>query len=193
MLSTLLVFVYCHITRAKHKTIASCFFLKTTIVHFYFIPEGGSNKYAVKGCSEILTEAESDYDYIICACGTGTTLAGIISTAPKTVKIIGVSVLKGHFMTDHIASLLNKYFPNPVFTNWEIIENDPLGGYGKYPAPLLDFIKKFNIDYNILLDPIYTGKMMHSIYSLIEKKHFPPNSKVLCIHTGGIQGWGGVI
>ena len=54
------------------------------------------------------------------------------------------------------------------------------------------FMNKFNEDYKILLDPIYTGKMVFGVIDLINKDYFPENSKILMVHTGGIQGIAGI-
>ena len=42
--------------------------------------------------------------------------------------------------------------------------------------------------YKISLDPIYTGKLVFGIFDLINKKYFRDGSKILIIHTGGLQG-----
>jgi len=46
----------------------------------------------------------------------------------------------------------------------------------------------FYEELKIPLDPIYTGKMVFGAWDLIDKNHFPPNSKILLVHTGGLQG-----
>ena len=53
---------------------------------------------------------------------------------------------------------------------------------------LVEFINRFKLDYNIALDPVYTGKMMYGIFDLLEKNYFPNGHKILAIHTGGLQG-----
>lgn len=44
----------------------------------------------------------------------------------------------------------------------------------------------------IPLDPIYTGKMVFGVMDLIQRNYFPPKSKILMIHTGGLQGIAGM-
>jgi len=66
--------------------------------------------------------------------------------------------------------------------------NYHFGGYGKVNSALISFINtRFAIN-KIPLDPIYTGKMAFGVMDLIEKKYFPKNTKILMIHTGGLQG-----
>lgn len=148
---------------------------------FYLLPEGGTNTLAVKGCEEILTEADQVYDYICCAVGTGGTISGLINSVLPHQKIIGFPALKGDFLTEEIIKFANN-------SNWELITNYHFGGYGKVNDTLIEFINNFKKINNVQLDPIYTGKMMFGIYDLIEKGFFPKKSKILAIHTGGLQG-----
>lgn len=158
---------------------------------FYLIPEGGSNDLAVKGCSEILSGIENTYDQIFCATGTGGTLAGLIATPGLTSKITGISVLKGKdVLTDNIKTLVqNNSLANKV--EWYIITDYHFGGYAKYDPALIKFIKQFENDYKIPLDPIYTSKTCYAVFDLIEKKLISSTEKICLIHTGGLQGWMG--
>lgn len=44
------------------------------------------------------------------------------------------------------------------------------------------------MQYNIPLDPVYTGKMMMRLFQLVEEGFFPAGSRILAFHTGGLQG-----
>lgn len=149
---------------------------------FYIIPEGGTNELAIKGCEEILTEDDkSTFNYVCCAVGTGGTISGIINSSSKNQEIIGFSSLKGDFLSDVICNFVQK-------KNWNINCGYHFGGYGKVSDELIQFVNEFYMQTNIPLDPIYTGKMMFGIIDLIQIGYFPPNSKILAIHTGGLQG-----
>lgn len=148
---------------------------------FYLLPEGGTNELAIKGCEEILTEDDLLYDYICCPVGTGGTICGLINAALPHQKIIGFPALKGDFLREEITKFAKH-------SNWELITNFHFGGYGKVSNELIDFINQFKKRFKIPLDPIYTGKMLFGIYDLFNKNYFPENSKVLAIHTGGLQG-----
>lgn len=151
---------------------------------FYLIPEGGSNELAVKGCSEIPARIDLYYDYLFCACGTGGTLAGIINGMNRQTKVIGVAVLKNaSFLIDEV-----KRLSRSVNSNWEILLNYHFGGYAKFNSELIDFIKTFNEKFNIQLEPIYTGKLLYSIYDLARNDFFKPYSKIVAYHSGGLQG-----
>jgi len=53
---------------------------------------------------------------------------------------------------------------------------------------LIQFLNSFYSQTAIPLDPVYTGKMVFGVLDLIQNGYFPPNSKILMIHTGGLQG-----
>ncbi len=148
----------------------------------YILPEGGSNDLAVKGCREILNNINIPYDIVCCACGTGTTLAGITLSLKPDRAVIGFSSLKG-------GAFLEKDVQNYVGTemhNWSIETNYHFGGYAKSTSELIAFIKEFNDNHSIELDYVYTGKMMYGIFDLASKNRFIPGSRILAIHTGGI-------
>ncbi|MFY0591634.1 1-aminocyclopropane-1-carboxylate deaminase/D-cysteine desulfhydrase [Roseivirga sp.] len=158
--------------------------------NFYRIPEGGTNSLAIKGCEEIVSDLEDNYDFYTVSVGTGGTISGLISSLNGKGKIIGFSSLKGSFLTKEIEKLLSDYTSKHV-SNWEIHNDYHFGGYAKVKPALLSFIKGFEDRHNILLDPVYTGKSLFGIYDLIHKGYFKRNSKVLFIHTGGLQGRAG--
>lgn len=159
--------------------------LKTEFGDFYLIPEGGTNEFAIKGCQEILTDTDSEYDFICCAVGTGGTISGLINSVLPHQKVLGFPALKGDFLKEEI----RKFAFNE---NWELITDYHFGGYGKVNPELIAFINQFYVKNQIPLDPIYTGKMVFGVMDLIEKNYFPDNSRILLIHTGGIQGIAGM-
>ncbi|WP_396153563.1 1-aminocyclopropane-1-carboxylate deaminase/D-cysteine desulfhydrase [Flavobacterium sp.] len=159
--------------------------LQSQFGDFYLLPEGGTNELAIKGCEEILSELESEFSYVCTSVGTGGTVSGIINGSSSHQNIIGFSSLKGDFLQKDIVKFANQ-------NNWTINCEYHFGGYGKVTSELIEFINSFYIQYEIPLDPIYTGKMMFGILDLIQNDFFPPNSKILAIHTGGLQGIAGM-
>ncbi|SHL55174.1 1-aminocyclopropane-1-carboxylate deaminase/D-cysteine desulfhydrase [Flavobacterium xanthum] len=155
--------------------------LKQKFGNFYLIPEGGTNALAIKGCEEIITHEDTDFDYICCSIGTGGTISGLINSALPHQKVLGFPALKGDFLKEEIRNFAQN-------ENWELISDYHFGGYGKINAELVLFINHFNAENHIPLDPIYTGKMVFGVIDLIQKNYFPAESKILMIHTGGIQG-----
>ncbi len=155
--------------------------LKEEFGEFYRIPEGGTNTLAIKGCEEILTETDKGFEYVCCAVGTGGTISGLINSSKSNQKILGFPALKGEFLTKDISKFVNR-------NNWEIINDYHFGGYAKINTKLVTFINQFKKEQHIPLDPVYTGKMMFGILDMIEQNMFPKGSKILAIHTGGLQG-----
>ncbi|MEZ4838995.1 1-aminocyclopropane-1-carboxylate deaminase/D-cysteine desulfhydrase [Flavobacterium sp.] len=155
--------------------------LKDLFGDFYLIPEGGTNSLAIRGCEEILTEEDDMFDYICCSVGTGGTIAGLINTSATHQKIIGFPALFGDFLENDISRIAKK-------DNWELIKEYTFGGYAKTSDKLIEYLNRFYNNTKIPLDPVYTGKMMFGIEDLINKNFFPKGSKVLAIHTGGLQG-----
>ncbi len=156
---------------------------------FYLIPEGGANILGVKGCLEIVDDIDIDFDYICCSCGTGSTLAGIISSLEGEKRVLGFSSLKGAGMglKRNISDFV-KGCKEGEYNNWDLSEAYHFGGYAKYSEELILFMNQFKIKTGISLDPVYTGKMMYGIYDLIQKDYFPLGSVIVALHTGGLQG-----
>lgn len=148
---------------------------------FYVIPEGGTNCLAVDGCEEILTKEDSDFDYICSAVGTGGTISGLIKSLKKHQKVIGFPALKGNFLSEEIKKYTVKN------DNWNLQKDYHFGGYAKYTEELITFINDFKKETTVLLDPVYTSKMVFGILDLIKKDTFAEGTKILAIHTGGIQ------
>lgn len=148
---------------------------------FYLVPEGGAGTLGAKGASHIIDGIEG-YDIITCACGTGTTLAGIASALPPHTKALGFSVLKGE---DGLSQIVEQYVGHR--NNWEVITGYHCGGYGKTTEALLAFKSGFELQNGIPLDKVYTAKLFYGLYDMISKGLIGPNVKILAIHTGGYR------
>ena len=99
---------------------------------FHLIPEGGNNLLGVMGCKDILQQRPF-YDYVFCACGTGTTMAGLVAANTGAV-VVGISVLKGrNQLPEAVQRLLIQASPNytfQVFGN-DILDRDFVNGYAR--------------------------------------------------------------
>lgn len=153
----------------------------------YLIPEGGTNELAVQGCAEIVTDMDREFDYICCPCGTGGTLAGMVTALQPHQTALGFSALKGGaFLEDIVAAYAG------TTGGWQILHDYHFGGYAKVTEELLAFVKKFETDFEIPLEPIYTGKMLYGIFDLVKRDYFPRGTVVVAVHTGGLQGLEGL-
>lgn len=153
---------------------------------FYYVPEGGQSAEGIKGAGEILLNAGEGYTHIICSAGTGTTLAGLINASSDQQKVIGISALK---IPDTDSNQLTGFLKsNTSNNNYTIIYDYHFGGYARKTEELIAFMNLFYTEEIIPTDFVYTGKMMYAVYDLIKKNYFPPGSKLLLIHTGGLIG-----
>ena len=180
---------------------------------FFLVPEGGANGLGVRGCAEILSEVEEDFDVVCCAAGTGTTLAGLAISLNKDQKLIGFPALKGGgFLMEDVERLITESgLRSPSTMDYGLSTHYHFGGYAKMKPELLKFINGFTERTGIPLDPIYTGKMMFGIYDMVlnpkqvggyentpadnsseESVPFSRGTTILAIHTGGLQGWQGM-
>jgi 1-aminocyclopropane-1-carboxylate deaminase len=147
------------------------------------LPEGGTNSSAVEGVKFMLNDETKQFNYLCCAVGTGGTLAGISKFAESHQKVLGFKVVKDDSLDGKILCLSKR-------NNFELIDASD-GGYGKISDENVQFINNFYKQYNIPLEPIYTGKMFRKILALIDENYFPENSTILAFHTGGLQAIAG--
>ncbi|MGB6268540.1 MAG: pyridoxal-phosphate dependent enzyme [Olleya sp.] len=177
-----MIFKFVSRNQFKYKTTVSFLDkLKNEFGDFYPIPEGGTNPLAIQGCEEILNTTDLEFDFICSSVGTGATLAGLINCSKPSQQVLGFSALKGDFLKEDISKFA-------LQINWDLVTDYHFGGYAKINADLVTFINQFKERYKIALDPVYTGKMLYGIFDLTQQSYFKPNSKILAIHTGGLQG-----
>ena len=149
------------------------------------IPEGGFSVKGKQGASLITNYfADKNFTHVCLPVGTATTFAGIVDSNKKETEIIGFGVLKNmNDVTERFEEL--KVVASKKYS---FIGDYHFGSYAKKTDELLSFMNAFYRKHSIPLDFVYTGKMMFGIYDLISKNYFKRGSKILCIHTGGLQG-----
>lgn len=174
------------VDRTTYRNKESIFSHHETENEAYFIDEGGRSALGMLGCSELMAELDEDFDHVVLACGTGTTLAGISKGCQQYMpncKTHGIPVLKGgNFLYDDISALgidLNAYSLHLDYH---------FGGYAKSTPTLTSFIKEVSSTTGVLLETIYTGKAFYGLCDLVENDYFAPGQKILFIHTGGLTG-----
>lgn len=172
---------YKHKENADHLTA-----LQSKHPSAHIIPEGGTNADALKGVSEIKNEMPDDIDVIATACGSGGTLAGLITAYAdrEDITLLGFSVLKGDDqLTPTIQNILDHSDIKPR-CRWQVITGYHFGGYAKAPPALKAYIKDFQTQHNIPLDYVYTAKMMFGLETWL--KEYPDIKKAIVLHTGGL-------
>lgn len=151
----------------------------------YIIPEGGANKEGQKGAAMIAQYIPPDCTHIALSIGTGTTFIGLRNVLPIHQSLLGFAPMKGGiYLQNSIASAL---LPEQNH-QWSISDRFHFGGFGKKTTETDAFMADFESRYNIILDRVYTAKMMMGIQTLIHEDTFEKGSKILCIHTGGLTG-----
>ena len=182
------------VSRADYRCKEEPDFLADLVHRFgphYLLPEGGTNELAIEGTAEIIPEivAQLGYvpDYVCCPVGTGGTVAGLAQSAPAGTNVLGFMALKGIVWANlQLGPLQNQTGQTGA---WPILIQDyHFGGYAKTTPELLHFIRAFERNTGVLLDQVYTGKMLYGIYELARKGFFPDGATVVAVHTGGLQG-----
>lgn len=151
---------------------------------YYIINEGGYGIMGAMGASAILEHCNNNYTHYCCAVGTGTMMAGIINQSYAEQKTIGISVMKNNTGLEEMIQALIVNTKD----NWKLIHDYPFGGYAKHQPALLQFMNEFYRQTGIPSDFAYTGKLFYAITDLVKKKYFPGGSRLLLIHSGGLQG-----
>jgi 1-aminocyclopropane-1-carboxylate deaminase len=166
--------------------------LKNRFENCYVLPEGGSNNFAVEGCKEIVRHVhqsiDQNYDVIALACGTGGTMAGVVAEAPMDKTVIGFSVLKSAYgLNDDVSEFLSSVGITESCP-WHIEHDYHGGGYAKLNESLYSFTENFAATQAIPRDYIYTAKACYGLFQKIQQGDFKKESRIIFIHTGGLQG-----
>jgi 1-aminocyclopropane-1-carboxylate deaminase len=149
----------------------------------YLVPEGGTNEYAVNACKDWGRKLLSiDFDSVYVAVGTVGTVAGLIKGINSEREVIGVPVLKND---GHVEQAIMELIGNA--DNWKLLNEYHFGGYAKAPQELKDYCQWFRSQFNITIEPVYTGKLFRAVFDQIKKGQIRRGSKILVIHTGGLQ------
>ena len=170
----------------KQKIIPEAVFEFTDIRDCYIINEGGYGQKGAEGAKEILNiQDNNSYTHIICGIGTGTTLAGLVLAALPHQKILGISVLKNNIA---LQNEINQILPPEKQNHFHLFHQFHFGGYAKYTPGLIQFMNEWYKNTSIPLDFVYTGKVFFAADHLIKNGFFQSQSKILIIHSGGLQG-----
>jgi 1-aminocyclopropane-1-carboxylate deaminase len=180
------------ISREAYRRKSSLEFIDQLIMkhgNSYIIQEGGANELGVKGCEEIIQECQEKFDLVACAAGTGTTVSGICRQLKNQQLLVFPALKRGGGILDE----MKKYCSEEMIDKVELQLDYHFGGYAKTKPELIAFYHQFLKDYNIELDLVYTSKMMFGLFDMIQKEQLVRGTKIMVIHTGGVQGNKGML
>ncbi|MBC3875722.1 1-aminocyclopropane-1-carboxylate deaminase/D-cysteine desulfhydrase [Undibacterium flavidum] len=160
--------------------------------NYLWLPEGGSSVEAVRGMAELVDEVRHELgehpSNMIVACGTGTSLAGIVAGMQDRGRVIGIAAVQNsQYLRAQIQELLVRA-EHPAYDNFDILHEFTHGGFAKTSPQLLAFCDRFFADTHIPVEPIYTGKMFYALHQLCHAGKFSAGERVVAVHTGGLQG-----
>lgn len=161
--------------------------LKKQYPDYYWIEEGGYSELGAQGAADILSYAAHipQYSHIAAATGTGTMLAGLVLGKQPHQQVLGICALKGNTAVENsVRSLL----PETLHHRFSIDHRFHFGGYAKHPPPLLQYMRDCWEQHQLPLDMVYTAKAFFGTEQLVREKTIPPGSRILFIHSGGLQG-----
>lgn len=161
--------------------------LKAAYGECMIIPEGGYHPLGAKGAALIMDLLkDNNYTHFCTATGTATTLAGILMEAKAAQTVVSFPVLKG--IADNKNSIKQLTGKEGEFENLLVLNNYHFGGYAKKTNLLIQFMNQCWQQYQLPLDFVYTAKMLFGTIDAVKNDTFTKGSKILCLHTGGLQG-----
>ncbi|PQZ91271.1 MULTISPECIES: 1-aminocyclopropane-1-carboxylate deaminase/D-cysteine desulfhydrase [Pseudomonas] len=155
---------------------------------FHPVPEGGGGRVGAVGCGVLVDQARAqlgtlgwaDYDGWWLAAGTGTTLAGLALAEAGAHPVYGaMAVPDDHGVAQNVAAI--------VQGGYELLDASR-GGFAKVDPLLRTFIEQTEQACGLPLEPLYTGKALLALKLQIEAGRFRPGTRLIFIHTGGLQG-----
>ncbi|WP_448245374.1 1-aminocyclopropane-1-carboxylate deaminase/D-cysteine desulfhydrase [Thalassotalea agariperforans] len=161
---------------------------------YYIVPEGGSNPHALTGVGELINELaqQVSYESLLVPVGSGGTIAGLIAADNNQHQLLGIAVLKqADYLINHIKNLLPA--EAKAYNNWQLLTQFHRGGYAKFSREDEQNIYQFNQATGITFEPVYSGKMILALLDLIAQGYFKAGSRIVLVHTGGLQGIKGLL
>ena len=158
------------------------------------VPEGGGGLPGALGCrslraavcAQLQDLGWNDYDGWWLACGTGTTLAGLVLAEAGEHPVYGaLAVPDDHGVAQRVERIVQEAGVGNA--RYELIDASR-GGFAKVDPLLLDFIEKHEQASGIPLEPLYTGKALMALEQHVEAGKFTRGTRLIFVHTGGLQG-----
>lgn len=149
------------------------------------VPEGGANDMGRAGASDIAELIPERFTHIAISVGTGTSLTGVLNNLRQDATVIGFAPMKGGA---YLNEEVREYIQPDKRQRYIIYDDWHFGGFGKHTDELISFMNEFYEHHRMPLDMVYTAKMMFGLREQVMEGLYPETSKILCVHTGGLQG-----
>ena len=167
-------------------------------VAYYKIPCGGSNALGSLGyvaCTKEISGQGMTFDHLVCAEGSGGTMAGLALGAklflPKT-RVYGMMVDTDPFevITAQLMQGAAKLLETELTVSPEdFILRDMCGpGYAIPSEEGNAAVELMAREEGIFLDPVYTGKAFAGLLKMAKEGVFREDDRVLFLHSGGAGG-----
>ncbi|MBR7801787.1 1-aminocyclopropane-1-carboxylate deaminase/D-cysteine desulfhydrase [Undibacterium fentianense] len=157
-----------------------------------WIPEGGRCVEGIQGMAELIEELPFHPDLILTACGSGTSMTGLIAGMRGHGVIIGICAVQNAQYLEEDVRLLLEQAGYPAYLNYQILHEFTYGGFGKITEELKTFCREFTQQTGIPTDPMYTGKLFYAVHQLCIKGQLPKGQNIVAVHSGGLQGSRGI-
>ncbi|PMY53046.1 1-aminocyclopropane-1-carboxylate deaminase [Pseudomonas sp. GW456-L12] len=158
------------------------------------VAEGGGGLLGATGCMPLVKQLRSqldtlgwdDYHGWWLAAGTGTTLAGLVLGEAGAHPVYGaLAVPDDHGVAQQVAAIVRE--AGLLAAGYELLDSSR-GGFAKVDPLLLEFIEESERHSGIPLEPLYTGKALLALKQQVEAGRFAAGSRLVFVHTGGLQG-----
>jgi len=165
---------------------------------FMIVPEGGSSFDAARACSALIpddTEAE-DITHWAVAAGSGATCAGIAAACARHQKVLALAVVKDPELETKATAwaklLASEGTDLGATERLQWVSSFSSTGFGQLDRRLCEIINDCFESSGVLLDPVYTVRVLHSLAKLAGQGSFDATDRIALIHTGGLTGWLGM-
>jgi 1-aminocyclopropane-1-carboxylate deaminase len=151
-----------------------------------YIPMGGADAEGISSTTDFINHLPLPvYDYAVCAIGTATTFGGLAFTANNFPKVIGIEVGTNDAEVTTKVQAWQQQLPAK---HLQLVVGYEFGGFARHPPQLVQFANELYAITGIPTDMVYTAKLFYAVQDLAIQGYFPPGSKLLLVHSGGLQG-----
>ena len=163
---------------------------------YYTVPEGGGGLAGALGCAPLVdhvTAVLADFGWDShegwwLAAGTGTTLAGlVIGESGRGIRTVHGALAgpPSHGVAAEVGRLLHE--AGLADAGYRLFDASYCG-FGRFDEPLARFLVETEDYSGLPLDPVYTAKALMSLRVQVQAGYFPPGTRLIFVHTGGLQG-----